>query len=150
MVRKIKLYRMPLKRIHGCLFLFLINLLVCLCFAFQTLQMDKLYFSSISNVTSFRMFYDVSLSQCINECKFRLRCDAIDYSYTRKSCFLINEPLTSNEDSRMGFVGGRKAEWDMVNIGFTYIRHGDRPTFVWWPLWHCRVEGFYSTGRFML
>ena len=84
------------------------------CFAYDS---DKIYFSSFLNVTSFRTFSHVSLSRCIYECKARLRCEAIDYSTTSKRCALINDTSTTSiEERRKGFVGGRKAEWDMVNM----------------------------------
>ena len=77
---------------------------------------DKLHFPPFSNVTSFRKFSPISLSRCIHECKARSRCDAINYSKSWKLCDLIGGPLESAGGSRKGFVGGRKADWNMVII----------------------------------
>ena len=105
---------MLIKKLHKYLLLFLMGLYACRSEIFQS---DKIYFSSVTNTTSFSKFSGVSLSRCIYECKIRLRCDGISYSSMFKLCSLINEPLFSNkEDSKKGFIQGRTADWDMVNI----------------------------------
>ena len=111
-------YKMLFQRIHEYSILFLIDLLVCRCYVSH---MDKLHFSSFSNVTSFRTFSLVSLSRCIYECKIRLRCDAINYRSTWKLCTLIRDHLSPTGESWKGYVGGRKADWVMVTIVSTYI-----------------------------
>ena len=101
------------QRTREYLIIIFIAVLVCRSYIFH---MDKLYFSTYLNVTSFRTFPQVSLSRCIYECKTRLRCDAINYSSTWKLCALISEPLILSGDSRNRSAVARKSDWFMVNI----------------------------------
>ena len=102
---------MLFKWIQETIALLLLYLLMHQCHVFD---MDTFYFSSLNDVNSFRKFCPVSLSRCIYECKIRARCEAINYSKMWKLCSLISGPLITSGDSQIGFVHGRKAEWDMV------------------------------------
>ena len=97
------------------LIIIFIDVLMCRSSIFH---MEKLYFSTVANVTTFRTFPQVSLSRCIYECKIRFRCDAINYSSTWKLCALIGEPIILSGGSRNGLAIARKSDWFMVIIYF--------------------------------
>ena len=86
--------------------------------AFECL--DKVHASRQLNKQYFVTVRTKNLHDCIDECKARAKCSAINYRESYGLCQLLEAAEYNVSDTilAMGYVYGDKSEWDMVRVSF--------------------------------
>ena len=77
--------------------------------------LDPLYFTPAANSTSYRKLYSLTLERCIEACKTRTWCTAINYQREWTRCDLIKHGSSgAGSAGETMTIKGNKADWDMV------------------------------------
>ena len=59
---------------------------------------------------------DISVDECVDSCRLRLRCDGVSYQRLANVCFLLqdgDDPVSLFYVHQENYISGLKSEWDV-------------------------------------
>ena len=100
---------------YGDVYILSISLFV-VCGFDQLTDLDKVHFSKQLFIDAFVTFRLDNLKDCIDACKTRSKCSAINYKRSCGLCHLLEATGRNESDIRVAveYVYGNKSEWTMV------------------------------------